>query len=436
MLDKELQYIYEQAVLLNEYSEGTLKRETERLKKQAGPHINVDTVRDTIKRFDQLKSAKESGNSIKEKINKGIQDGDIKPLRDKDPKEIKRVENLKKNPFEISLYTWNDLTFIVHQFREVETTKKTNTTGQATNEGTIVYENNDLKVIFGANKQETYAFKKKLYQDNNIDELLKNGTIKGTSSSVYGWCISYEPQRSLFDSYRYGNPPASVYFVIDKNLPPQDDRHVIVIHAQSDGKYRVTNAFNNREKVVDWSVIVSSEWQPKLQGLQEMFKFIPFTEQEELYRVVKSVTASSFHTIKFYRAKEAYINNPGSKILAKDFLTLEPALQHLYIHVKCPPNVADANINVRVNKAMHPFANTPMEEHKWYTEALLKVVDNLTEMSDEEYNSGVKGMEPLYDHPVIKHAKTQTYRLWMKIVNDVFDEYVNQRTEGKRGYND
>jgi hypothetical protein len=430
MSTDKLQTIYEQLVLLNEYSEGTLKRETLRLKKQAGAHVSEEMVKETIKRFDQLKSAKESGASIKEKVKSGIENGDIKPSRENDPRETKRIENLKRDPFDIGQYNWNDLTFIVHQFREVES-QSTKTASTSTTDG-VIYDENNLQIVFAANKTETYNFKKKLYNDNNIDKLRETGVI---TNIPYGWCIAYEPSRSLFDSYRYGTPPASVYFVIDKDLPATDDRHVIVIHSQSDGKYRVTNAFNNREKVVDWNTVVSNDWQPKLNGLQELLPFVPFTEQEDLYRAVKSVTPNTFRTLRAYKAKEAYINNPGSRLLANDFLNLEPNLQHLYVHVKCAPNITDANISIRVHKVMHPFASTMMSEYDWYQIALSKVIENLTNMSDEEYQSGSKGMEPLYEHPVLSKARPQTHKLWIKIVNDVFDEYVNQNTENKRGYN-
>jgi hypothetical protein len=236
-----------------------------------------------------------------------------------------------------------------------------------------------------------------------------------------------------FDNYRFSTngKGASVYYVIDESLPLTDQYHVIVIHAQENGQYRLTNAFNNEEVVSDWNTVL--KWQPKLSNLKDKLVFHPYTEDEEIGNVVKHITASRFNTLTSFKAKEAYINS-GKRLYGEDYLKLDPVLQNLYINITCGPDIADRSIQERFGKTLYPFVDSRSRENEERIErAKDEMIDILTNMSDEEYAAGNKGMEPYYRDPYMMQSKSQTYKLWKKFVYNVVDALINNAAE-TRGY--
>ena len=151
--------------------------------------------------------------------------------------------------------------------------------------------------------------------------------------------------------------------------------------------------------------------------------------------MVKYTTAKDFHTLASFRAKEAYINS-NKMLLSKDYLELDPKLQHLYVNVICGPDVADRSIQARFNKTLYLFTDSRAlpGNHERIQEARLQTIDVLQNMTDEEYAaSETKGIEYYFEDPIMKQSKGQTYRLWKKFVYDIVNTWINGAAE-KRGY--
>lgn len=432
----EIELIYER-MLLNEYSESFIKKEVFHLKRQAGPQITDDVIKQTIVRFDQLKTGRESGNRIREIVNSA----QLPEQTQSNAREVQRLERLKKSPFDITLYSWKDLEHVVHQFsdpaerRAMKELAKGGVTEQTGAD--LIYQKDSIKIYWSKSKRDCIAFGTYLNKKNeqgfkDIQDEIKSKTSR-QPGEIYYWCIGWV-NNNQFDNYRFatGGRGASVYYVVDESLPLIDGNHVIVIHAQQDGKYRLTNAFNNNETVSDWNTVL--KWQPKLSGLQDIIKFHPFTEEEEIGNMVKYTTAKDFHTLVSFKAKEAYINS-GKMLLSKDYLELDPKLQHLYVNVICGPDVADRSIQARLNKTLYLFTDSRsiLGNHERIQQARLEMIEILENMSDEEYAAGNRGMEPYYEDPIMKQSKGQTYKLWKKFVYDVVNAWINGAIE-QRGY--
>lgn len=429
----ELELIYER-ILLNEYSEPFIKKEIIRLRRQVPPQITNDTIKQTIVRFDQLKTGIRSGERLKEIINELQPDEQAQD----NERELQRIEKLKKSPFEITLYSWKDLEHVVHQFSDPAERRamKEIAKGSAAEQtgAELIYEKDSIKIYRGKTKKDCIAFGVYLNRKNEQGFKDLQGKLPYKPGAVYNWCIGWV-NNNQFDNYRFatGGRGASVYYVVDESLSLQDPNHTIVIHAQQDNKYRVTNAFNNKEIVAEWDTVL--KWQPKLNSLRYIIKFHEFTEEEEIGNMVKYITAKDFHTLTSFRAKEAYINS-NKMLLSKDYLELDPKLQHLYVNVICGPDVADRSIQSRFNKTLYLFTNSRAlpGNHDRIQEARTQTIHALENMTDEEYAaSETKGIEYYFEDPIMKQSKGQTYRLWKKFVYDVVDAWINGAAE-KRGY--
>jgi len=118
----------------------------------------------------------------------------------------------------------------------------------------------------------------------------------------YGFCIGRH-SNNLYDTYRFQQPghpssgPRTFYFVRDYSRPATDEFHLIVVHALQNGKFTYTNAPNNNgDKFVgDFENLLAV--QPKLKGLEELFVFVSFTEEEEEYNTIKNIDASQLNTL-------------------------------------------------------------------------------------------------------------------------------------------
>lgn len=432
MYNKGLELVYER-ILLREYSEPFIKREILRLKRQAGPLITDDTIKHTITRFDQLKTGRESGNRIKEIVS-SIQ---LDPQSADNTREKDSLEKLKKSPFDITLYSWKHLEHVVHQFSDPTERRAMRELAKGGSEQTgaeLVYDTAGLRVYWGRNKRDCIAFSAYLNKKNKQGFEAVRDKLKTTRQpgEIYYWCIGWV-NNNQFDNYRFSTngKGASVYYVIDESLPLTDPYHVIVIHAQENGEYRLTNAFNNGEVVSDWNTVL--KWQPKLSNLKDKLVFHPYTEDEEIGNVVKHITARRFNTLTSFKAKEAYINS-GKRLYSEDYLKLDPVLQNLYINITCGPDIADRSIQERFGKTLYPFVDSRSRENEERIErAKDEMIDILTNMSDEEYAAGNRGMEPYYRDPYMMQSKSQTYKLWKKFVYNVVDALINNAAE-TRGY--
>lgn len=422
--------LYEQVIL--EYSEGFLKKQTERLQKQ-NIHATPETIKAMLQRFDQLKTANTTKQEIKNIIETDIENGTI---RAKNPKDQKRVDNLKKSPWNVEFYDFEELEKVVHSFRDVgdkqaqKEIEKISTTDYGAE---LVYETPDhkLQIFFAKDAKTAYDFK--LWLAKFKEQEIKNANLKvvsGTGRGLYGWCISAPVSRgNLFASYRFGSNPASVYFVLDNNLPVTDNKHVTVIHAYKDGRFLVTGANNDGDRTLNWNQVTT--YLPQIKDLEKVFKFRSFTEDEQLYLLTKNARPENFAGFT-PRVKKAYIElGPDRKIYSKDYIDLvnvDPSLpyvqrqeaektgadlQHAYINVRSP-NVNDPNLMARLLKLLYLFADTSPEE----VDKRIKQAVNLKN-KNPNFKNDTSWQEPLFQDKAMLQTKDKSVlKYWKKLIDD------------------
>jgi hypothetical protein len=403
-------------ILLNEYSEGFLRTQIKRLKPQAGAYVSEDAIRQMLQRFDQLKTAQTTANRIKELVQQHIESGDIKADERKGPKDIKRFENLKKQPFQVEYYNWQDLETIVHQFRDPSETAALKTDapkGDAGAEEIYANPENGLHVYFGKDTNACILFKRFLLQQKDAPK-------------DYTWCIANNRQSNLFYRYRfgaYGNKKASVYFIYDESKPSTDKWHVFVIHVNEDNKYLVTSAFNDGDRTIPWNEILKI--QPKLKGLEKLFTFRPLTEDEQLYQVTMDANPNDFAGYTSYNVKRAYIET-GKKINMQDYIDLPAELQHAYINVRAP-GAEDDNMIKRLRKLLELFDDQDKNElNNRYAEAaesgdVAKAKAKAAGLDSKDASE--EWIKILCNDPVMaKTKKGQTYKYWTKLVDDTLKD--------------
>ena len=96
--DVELSIIYEQ-VILQEYSEGLINQQVQRLASQAGA-VDPKLIKQYVQRFDQLKTGN-ARDKFLAVVNKNI--------------EMRRIAP-KNNPLEINSYSWEELQELMDSF--------------------------------------------------------------------------------------------------------------------------------------------------------------------------------------------------------------------------------------------------------------------------------------------------------------------------------
>lgn len=134
----------------------------------------------------------------------------------------------------------------------------------------------------------------------------------------YDWCISRTDPSNMFDTYRFRKFEPVFYYIFDTTRDQSDPLHACVIYVSyrpekdelgnvvGKKKYFLATAKNTGDEEVTWQQI--TDMMPKLDNLENVFKYIPPTERElRIYgKVQNSVSDEDF--IKFTRdEKEAYI---------------------------------------------------------------------------------------------------------------------------------
>lgn len=389
-------------IVLNEYSEGFLRQQIKRLKPQAGVYVSEDAIRQMLQRFDQLKTSQNTANRIKELLQQHIESGDIK-VDPRNPKDAKRFENLKKQPFQVEYYNWSDLETIVHQFRDPgETAALKSDAPKGETGAEEIYSNKEdgLHVYFGQDPNACILFKRFLLQQKDAPR-------------DYTWCISNRRESNLFYRYRfgsYGSKKASVYFVYDETKPTSNKWHVFVIHVKEGNEYMVTSALNDGDRTLSWNEILKI--QPKLKGLEKLFVYRPLNEDEQLYQVTMDAGPNDFSGFTSYNVKRAYIET-GKKIKQEDYLELPAELQHAYVNVRAP-GAEDQDETSRLRKLLQLFANQVQSE---LNQRFAKAQE-----AGEQGASEAEWEKILFNDPVmIKSKKSQTYKYWTKLIDDTLN---------------
>ena len=426
--------LYEQIIL--EYSEGFLKQQVTRLQRQ-NIHITPETIKQMLQRFDQLKTPSNTRQEIKRIIETDIKDGTIKATES--PKDIKRVESLKKAPWNVEFYNLNELEKVVHSFRGVndKQAEKDAVNIGATDYGAeLVYETPDhmLQIFFAKDAQAANSFKLwliKVKQKEIKDSKLQVTT--GTGRGLYGWCVSAPLDRgNLFASYRFcshdENKVASLYFVLDNKLPVTDNKHVVVVHAYKNNDYLVTGANNDGDQPFNWQQLVN--YNPELKNLKKIFKFQPYTDQEQLYLLTRGATPEDFagYTPKI---KKAYIElGPQKKIFSRDYINLSVVdpnlsyverqeaekmgadLQHAYINVRSP-NANDTNFLDRLMRLLNLFEDSDYSS----INARIQQAQQLRQQSTDE--NDLSWEEPLFqDEALLRTKDKSVLKYWRKLIHD------------------
>lgn len=434
------QNLYKQVMVL-EYSDSFIDKQVTRLRGQADRAVTNLMIKELIVRFDQLKTGN-TKEQIKNLVKNFIEN---KQWVSKTPEDEIRLKKLLANPLQIEFYNFDELESVVHSFRdpkqkqEIKAAQK-----QPGNTGAeLIYKDSKgLQIYFGKNANQCVIFKNYLLNKNKKE--LKN-------SNAYGWCISYGDGRSYFGQYRFGKSgdiesSASVYFVYDETLPKTDGRHVIVIHAEKNGKYRLTDAFNNREvSNVDWNTVISSKWQPKLAPHKDLIKYVPFSEEENIERELQGITPKGFSKLS-YKAKKSYMEQ-GKSIFSKDYVLLPSELQHTYINARTPdggqidPKNTMPYFIMALTKLTQLFADDDVSASSATTNArqpgsptssqqtlLFTKIKEAKELKTDILNKGgnidtdKSWLKPLLsDKTILQSKKKETINLWQKLIYDIVE---------------
>ena len=111
----------------------------------------------------------------------------------------------------------------------------------------------------------------------------------------------------MFFSYRMRLNEPVFYFVFDEGLPKEDVNHALVIYINKEGEYYVADTDNEGDQEMGWSDI--EKLQPKLKGLQNLFKHIPLSkeEREDYERFSNPMTYDKYKQLS-YDEKSKYIS--------------------------------------------------------------------------------------------------------------------------------
>ena len=175
----------------------------------------------------------------------------------------------------------------------------------------------------------------------------------------------------------------------------------------------MVTSFDNREGYnwITWDEIV--KLQPKLQGLEHLFQFVPFSEDEQIRQLLTgNANPDTFKTYTNYNVKRQYIRT-GKLIYSEDYAKLDAILQHTYINQRAP-NQEDKNYMKMLEKLVYIFADPGYK-----VKARERVYKTLELMKKLGKNSPA-AVEPLLDEPTIKNSrKENTYKHWCNYLLDV-----------------
>ena len=119
-----------------------------------------------------------------------------------------------------------------------------------------------------------------IYNKNNL--VIYRGDSKAKCIQYgqgYTWCISRLDSSNLYTRYRFGSSQPVFYFVFDRDLRREDPWHAVVIYVTRNNRYMVATSLNQGDQQMSWESI--AERQPKLAGLQKLFRPQPPSKEEQ-----------------------------------------------------------------------------------------------------------------------------------------------------------
>ena len=246
--------------------------------------MNDDEIKYYINRFDQIKNS---------------------------PRAIEMARQFGINAAQdIFLYSWQQLEQIVDAFPSKD---KKPAAQEDSNAAKLIYNQNNLQIYLAPSAQACIELTHDKFGQS------------------YTFCVGRR-QGNLYDTYRLRS--RTFYFVYDASMTAKSTNHLIVIQAAANGTYFLTDAKNTGDTLKTWDRIV--EIQPKLRGLEDLFKFIPFSDEEQV-KVSMRQGPDAFDAMT-YAQKYSYISTPINGnyhrlIFATSFTQLPSELKDLYITV-------------------------------------------------------------------------------------------------------
>jgi len=194
----------------------------------------------------------------------------------------------------------------------------------------------------------------------------------------YSWCISRTDSSNMFFSYRMRLNEPVFYFVFDEDKPKEDIYHAIVIYINNQGDYYVATSNNPGDKEMSWSEI--EKIQPKLKGLQKLFKHIPLTaEEREDYKRFKNRISYEEYDKLNYTDKEKYIG--FSHDLSEDQVRVTPK----ELLSKYATTTPGKNIPKEIEKSLSPSDQKKLKDNRLkYFGEVAKIMYYQDELSPEE----------------------------------------------------
>lgn len=444
---RDLILLYEGNILL-EYTEKYIQQQVARLKPQAGYFVDQQAIIDRINRFDQLKSGGTQRDLIrlaKQAVEAGRlpensrttiafapEVSDVNKTQNKGEYdlEVHRLKKLEANPLEINFYSWKNLEDVIDQFPsdEPEVVPYVGE-GEFKNK---VYDNDGLEIYYLPNK--LISFNTKNYIIKRIEQ---EGKLRKDGNRLYSWCISYPPDRSLFNSYRMTkNVPQghAIYMVYDTKASNTSPWHYFIVQVSNSGEgptgkagpYYVTDATNGQERYYSWDELVDRV--PRIAPAKNALKPVPYTFEEKNQQLLSKATPQNFAKLP-YNLKRAYIETcfqNNKQILEKDFGELDNTLQHLYIN-SLIANLPQESKTLSIYKLLHPFDDSEyMVFTDTFKEALL--VAKKLKQKDMPLNTKLLADILLKTSPVKPLSrKAETFNRYRDVAGDLLGNIIEQK---------
>ena len=236
-----------------------------------------------------------------------------------------------------------------------------------------------------------------LYNENGLLILL--GDLKEKCiryGQGYTWCISRKDQSNMFFSYRMRLNEPVFYFVFDEDRPKEDIWHAIVIYINKSGEYYVATANNPGDKKMSWSEI--EEKQPKLKGLQNIFKHIPLTQRErDDYQRFNNPMSDEEYDKLSYDEKEKYIGF-GHTLSAEQIEATPKALISKYVTTTTGNNLSKEIENSLSPSDQKVLRNNRLQNYNNRDDFKFKLIYYPEELTGDDLK--VSGDLSLIDTPI------------------------------------
>ena len=229
---------------------------------------------------------------------------------------INEFDKMKASPKisekDIMKYSFSDLEKLIDSFPKKVNKSLTGLNNIDSND--IIYDENNLLILKGDTK----------------DKCIRYG--RG-----YSWCISRQDSSNMFNTYRYRYDEINFYFVFDKDKSDTDVNRALVILVDKNHKFYLANASNSGDfaGTKEFTFKQITEFQPKLNGLQDLFKPLPLTSKEkDTHNKIKNEISNDnlMDYFNSYDMIEAYISF-GHELTDIQYVNISDDLKSKYINL-------------------------------------------------------------------------------------------------------